>query len=123
MKYIGCDFHPSFQQIAMLDLETGELVERRLLHGPRRPRFLRGTAGAGGGGHRSQREHHWFERLLARLGHELWMGDATKDPETGRRKQKHDRAGCQLILQADGGEALSPESGFRRWRSETCDSC
>jgi transposase len=33
MKYIGCDFHPSFQQITMLDLETGELVRRRLLHG------------------------------------------------------------------------------------------
>jgi len=32
MKYIGCDFHPSFQQIAMSDKETGELVERRLLH-------------------------------------------------------------------------------------------
>jgi hypothetical protein len=32
MKYIGCNFHPSFQQIAMLDLETGEMVERRLLH-------------------------------------------------------------------------------------------
>jgi hypothetical protein len=32
MKYIGCDFHPSFQQIAMLDKETGEMVERRLVH-------------------------------------------------------------------------------------------
>ena len=32
MKYIGRDFHPSFQQIAMLDQETGEMVERRLLH-------------------------------------------------------------------------------------------
>ena len=26
MKYIGCDFHPSFQQIAMLDTETGETI-------------------------------------------------------------------------------------------------
>lgn len=33
MKYIGCDFHPSFQVIAMVDKETGELVERRLLKG------------------------------------------------------------------------------------------
>jgi hypothetical protein len=24
MKMIGCDFHPSFQQIAMVDTETGE---------------------------------------------------------------------------------------------------
>jgi hypothetical protein len=32
MKYIGCDFHPSFQQMAMLDLETREMTERRLVH-------------------------------------------------------------------------------------------
>ena len=24
MKIIGCDFHPSFQQIALLDRDTGE---------------------------------------------------------------------------------------------------
>ena len=29
---IGCDFHPRYQQIAMMDTETGELVERRLEH-------------------------------------------------------------------------------------------
>jgi len=28
MKIIGCDFHPGYQQIAMLDQETGEVVER-----------------------------------------------------------------------------------------------
>lgn len=32
MKIIGCDFHTRYQQIAMLDEETGELVERRLEH-------------------------------------------------------------------------------------------
>ncbi len=26
MKYIGCDFHPSFQQIAMLDLKSFERI-------------------------------------------------------------------------------------------------
>jgi hypothetical protein len=29
---IGCDFHPGYQQIAMLDTETGELVKKRLAH-------------------------------------------------------------------------------------------
>jgi len=29
---IGCDLHTRYQQIAMLDMETGELVERRLEH-------------------------------------------------------------------------------------------
>ena len=32
MLIIGCDYHPSFQQIAYVDNETGELGERRLLH-------------------------------------------------------------------------------------------
>jgi transposase len=32
MLIIGVDFHSRFQQIAMVDTETGELIERRLDH-------------------------------------------------------------------------------------------
>ena len=32
MMIIGCDLHTRYQQIAMVDTETGELVERRLEH-------------------------------------------------------------------------------------------
>ncbi len=32
MLIIGCDFHTRYQQIAMMDQATGELVERRLEH-------------------------------------------------------------------------------------------
>ena len=32
MKIIGCDFHPSYQQIAALDSVTGEMVEKALSH-------------------------------------------------------------------------------------------
>ena len=32
MKILGCDLHTRYQQVAMLDEETGELVERRLEH-------------------------------------------------------------------------------------------
>ena len=32
MKIIGCGFHPGYQQIAMLDLVTGEMVEKALSH-------------------------------------------------------------------------------------------
>jgi hypothetical protein len=28
MKIVGCDLHTRYQQIAMLDQETGELIER-----------------------------------------------------------------------------------------------
>jgi hypothetical protein len=33
---VGCDYHPGFQQIAFVDMETGELQERRLAHRDRR---------------------------------------------------------------------------------------
>ncbi len=32
MIIIGCDFHTRFEQIAMLDTETGEIEEKRLEH-------------------------------------------------------------------------------------------
>ena len=32
MIIVGCDFHPSFQQIAMLDTETGATEEHKLMH-------------------------------------------------------------------------------------------
>ena len=79
MKIVGCDLHTRYQQIAMLDEETGELVERRLEHanGEAREFYSKLTGrvrvGMGGTGHT-----RWFERLLAELGHELWVGDAAR---------------------------------------------
>jgi hypothetical protein len=32
MKIVGCDLNTRYRQIAILDNETGELVERRLEH-------------------------------------------------------------------------------------------
>jgi len=46
---IGCDLHTRYQHIAMLDTDTGELVERRLEHehGEARARYAApcGTSG------------------------------------------------------------------------------
>jgi hypothetical protein len=32
MLIMGCDYHPSVQQIAFVDAETGEFGEQRLSH-------------------------------------------------------------------------------------------
>ncbi len=32
MRIVGCEFHTRYQQIAMMDEATGELVQRRLDH-------------------------------------------------------------------------------------------
>jgi transposase len=105
MKIKGCDFHPSFQQIAMLDQETGELVEHKLLHTEQARAFYEELKGPVLVGIEASGNTHWFESLLARCRHELWIGDAAviarqdgrKQKQDGR-KQKHDRRSAGLIL-------------------------
>ncbi len=41
MLIIGCDYHPSVQQIALVDTETGECGERRLTHCGEAEQFYR----------------------------------------------------------------------------------
>jgi transposase len=101
MKIIGCDFHPSFQQIAMLDGESGERVRRRLEHaGGAAERFYRSLAGEPVlVGVESSGNLQWFERLLAELGFELRIGDAAKIRATEVRRQKTDRRDAERLLE------------------------
>jgi transposase len=99
MKYIGCDFHPSFQVIAMADQETGDWVERKLLHTEEAKKFYEELKGPVVVGVEASGNTHWFESWLARCGHELWIGDAAAIARQEGRKQKHDRRAAQLILQ------------------------
>jgi transposase len=99
MKIIGCDYHPSFQQIAMLDTETGELVERKLYHADgEAQRFYESLSGPVLVGVESSGNTLWFERLLARLKHELWIGDATLIRTLCARKQKGDKRDARHLL-------------------------
>ena len=99
MKIIGCDFHPSFQQIAMLDNATGELVERKLLHPEEATRFYESLAGQEVlVGLESMGNTLWFERLLKRLGLGLWIGDAMAIRLSNPRKQKTDKRDAEHIL-------------------------
>jgi transposase len=40
----------------------------------------------------------WFERLLAELGFEVWIGDAAEIKTRRAKKQKTDRQDAQLLL-------------------------
>ena len=48
MIIIGVDFHPEFQQIALVDTETGEFQEKRLGHREEAEKFLPCTGGPEG---------------------------------------------------------------------------
>ena len=91
MLIIGCDYHPAFQQIALVDTDTGELQERRLQHREEGERFYRDLAaermkvraGMEASGHA-----RWFERLLGELRFELKIGDAAEIRARRVRKQR-----------------------------------
>lgn len=100
MLIIGCDFHTRYQQIAMLDTNTGELTERRLDHESGEAHaFYRGLPAPVRVGIEATGPMHWFERLLAELGHELWIGDSAKIRASEVRKQKTDERDAALILE------------------------
>ena len=99
MLIIGCDFHTRYQQIAMMDEESGELVERRLEHeNGEAHAFYRGLSKPVRVGVEATGPLHWFERLLGELGHELWIGDSAKIRASEVRQQKTDQRDAALIL-------------------------
>src|SRR5215467_13179697 len=101
MIIIGVDYHPEFQQIASADTDTGEFQEQRLLHPENAETFYRGLSTAGQKvrvGMEASGPARWFERLLAELQLELWIGDAAEIQSKRARKQKTDRQDAQHIL-------------------------
>lgn len=115
MKIVGCDLHTRYQQIAMLDDETGELIERRLEHAKGEAKeFYTNLSGAVRVGIEATGHTRWFERLLAELGHELWVGDAARIRAAAVRKQKTDARDAALLL-----ELLVSGRFPRLWRPTT----
>src|SRR3974390_3934480 len=98
MRIIGCDLHAGQQTLAMLDTETGEVVNRTLLHEGKEVRefytelprpVLVGIEAIG--------PMQWFLELLEELQIECQVGDAAKIRAAEPRKQKHDRRDGELI--------------------------
>jgi transposase len=99
MLIIACDYHPSVQQIAWVNTETGECGELRLTHIEAAEQFYRQLKKKGVRVRVEATGHaRWFERLLAELGYELWVGDPAQIRAKRVRKQKNDRRDAQHIL-------------------------
>ena len=99
MRIIGCDFHPSWQQVAVLDSETGEVSERKLVNGDgEAERFYRTLPVPSLVGVEACGNSQWFIELLPQLGHEVWIGDAAQIRASYVRKQKTDKRDAAHIL-------------------------
>jgi hypothetical protein len=100
MKIVGCDLHTRYQQIAMLDQETGELIERRLEHESGEARaFYAALSSPVRVGIEATGHTRWFERMLAEFGHELWIGDAAQIRASVVRKHKTDARDAAHLLE------------------------
>jgi transposase len=99
MMIIGCDFHPSWQQVSWADTETGETGEKKLVHvaGDAKTFYqqleapvLIGVEATG--------NSQWFVELVEDLGHAIWIGDAAQIRASYVRKQKTDKRDAAHIL-------------------------
>ena len=100
MMLIGCDFHPSWQQVCWLDTQTGETAEQKLVHAPgEAERFYRRFPAPALIGMESTGNCQWFVEMVTGLGHEVWIGDAAKIRASDVRQQKHDKRDAALLLQ------------------------
>ena len=98
MLIIGCDFHPGFQQLAIFDKSTGEVTYRRLQHPEEARAFYASLAEPALVGMEACGYTQWFERMLAEMGHQLWLGDAAQIRASVVRRQKTDQRDAEHIL-------------------------
>src|SRR5206468_10285747 len=99
MRIIGCDLHARQQTLAMLDTETGEVVNLTLMHEGNNVRefysklprpVLVGIEATG--------SIQWFLNLMEGLRIECLVGHPAQIRAAEPRKQKHDRRDADLIL-------------------------
>ena len=100
MVLIGCDFHPSWQQVSWMEPSTGETGDQKLIHAPgEAEKFYRQFPAPALIGMESTGNCQWFVEMLAALGHQVWIGDAAKIRASDARQQKHDKRDARLLLQ------------------------
>ena len=96
---IGCDFHPSWQQIAWFESATGETGEQKLVHASGDAKtFYAQLSAPVLIGMEATGNSQWFIELVQDLGHEIWIGDAAQIRASYVRKQKTDKRDAAHIL-------------------------
>ena len=120
---VGCDFHPRWQQAAVLDTETGEISERKLINGDgEAERFYASLERPALVGMEACGNSQWFIDLLKGLGHAVWIGDAAQIRASYVRRQKTDRRDAEHILRLLIEDRF-PGCGCRRRSSAIFVSC
>src|SRR5215510_8837238 len=100
MRIIGCDLHATQQTIAMLDGESGEVVERTLKHDGTTIRdFYAALPRPVVVGIEATGSMGWFVRLMQELAITCHVGHPATIRRAEPRRQKHDRRDAMLLLE------------------------
>ena len=99
MRIIGVDLHTRQQLVAMLDTDTGEVIEKTLEHeGDEVREFYSALPGPVLVGIEATGSMPWFLKLMEELKIECRVGHPAKVRAAEPRKQKHDRRDARLLL-------------------------
>jgi transposase len=99
MSIIGCDLHSRYQVIAGVNRDDGEVVTRRLEHENGEARaFYASLSQPSLIGIEATGYTQWFERMVADLGHELWVGDPAEIWARSVRRQVTDLRAAEHLL-------------------------
>jgi len=99
MIIIGCDYHPSWQQVCWLDQESGETAEQKLVHASGdAEKFYKQLPAPALIGMEATGNCQWFVEMVTAAGHQVWIGDAAKIRANDVRQQKHDKRDAALLL-------------------------
>jgi len=100
MRLVGCDLHAAQQSIAMLDRETGAVIEKTLKHEGEAVRtFYASIPPPGVVGIEATGSMGWFLRVMEELAIEYRVGHPVAIRKAETRRQKHDRRDAALLLQ------------------------
>jgi transposase len=100
MRIIGCDLHARQQTISMVEIETGEVTQKTLVHeGEAVREFYAALPKPVLVGLEATGSMFWFLRLLEELGIQYRVGHPAAIRKAETRKQKHDQRDAQLIRQ------------------------
>lgn len=96
--YIGVDFHPHQQTIAMCNTDSGEIEQTMLFHNPELVQRFYEQMPKAVVGIEASCTARWFEQLMLDLGHELRVGNSTQIRARARSRHKSDRRDADLLL-------------------------
>ena len=104
MLIIGCDYHPSGQQVFGIDTESGEVfADRWIAHtGNELEEFYSGLPAGAVVGVECSGNMLWFERRLAHYGHRLRLETRPNSGE-GDAQAEARPAGCRADRAAVAG--------------------